>query len=162
MSENIINNNFSTLANNTPDIISVLKELNINTPSFSLDGYYSLAKVVSVYDGDTCKVIIPFKNDFYKWNVRLTGYDTPEMRPSRSKPNRDDEIKAAKAAKSFLKSKIMNSSSQLIYIKCGKFDKYGRLLAEIYTDINDNVSINQEMINNGHGYVYNGGTKRIY
>ena len=42
------------------------------------------------------KLLSPYQNDFYRWNVRLTGYDTPEMRPSRNKPNREDEIKAAK------------------------------------------------------------------
>ena len=162
MSENILNNNINNLSNNNPETISKLKDLTLSTSPFTLDGYYSVAKVVSVYDGDTCKVIIPYKNDFYRWNVRLTGYDTPEMRPSRNKPNREDEIKAAKLAKSFLKSRVMNNNNQIVYIKCGKFDKYGRLLAEIFTDINDNVSVNQEMISNGHGYAYDGGTKRIF
>ena len=90
--------NISNLSNNTHEILSKLKEKTLNTPILTLEGYFSVAKVVSVYDGDTCRVVIPFKGEFYKWNVRLDGYDTPEMRPSRSKPNRDVEIAAAKAA----------------------------------------------------------------
>lgn len=157
---NITNSN--NLSNNTPEIITRLKEQTINTPLLSLDGYYSVAKVVSVYDGDTCRVVIPFNDKFYKWNVRLDGYDTPEMRPSRSKPNREQEIMAAKEAKKFLISLVMAEPNQIVYIKCKNFDKYGRLLASIYIEPNDTVSVNDMMIQNGHGYVYNGGTKRVF
>ena len=160
---NISNNpNVSNLINNTPEILSKLKEKTINTPLLSLEGYYSVAKVVSVYDGDTCRVVIPFKGEFYKWNVRLDGYDTPEMRPSRSKPNRDAEIAAAKAAKKYLISLVMESPNQIVYIKCKDFDKYGRLLASIYIHPEDNVSVNEMMVQNGHGYNYDGGTKRVF
>lgn len=148
--------------NNVPEIISELKTKDLRTPSLSLNGYFSIAKVVSVYDGDTCRVVIPYKGEFYKWNVRLIGYDTPEMRPSRSKPNRDLEIQAARAAKKFLISQVMSTPEQLIFIKCQDFDKYGRLLAEIYINHDDYESVNQLMIDNNHGYPYNGGTKRVY
>ena len=37
------------------------------------------------------------------------------------------------------------------------FDKYGRLLVKLYK--NNNSLINDIMINEGHGYVYHGGTK---
>jgi endonuclease YncB( thermonuclease family) len=160
---NISNNlNINNLINNTPEILSKLKEKTINTPLLSLEGYFSAAKVVSVYDGDTCRVVIPFKGEFYKWNVRLDGYDTPEMRPSRSKPNRDAEIAAAKAAKKYLISLVMESPNQIVYIKCNDFDKYGRLLASIYIHPEDNVSVNEMMVQNGHGYNYDGGTKRVF
>ena len=70
------------------------------TPLFSLEDKVKLCKVVNVYDGDTCKVVFRLNNQIHRWNIRMDGYDTPEMRPSKSKPNRDEEIKAAKAAKS--------------------------------------------------------------
>jgi len=152
----------SNISNNNSEIIEQLKTKDIKTPTLSLDGYFTIAKVVSVYDGDTCRVVIPYKDDFYKWNVRLDGYDTPEMRPSKSKPNRDKEIEAAKEAKKFLISKVMNSPEQLIFIKCKKFDKYGRLLADIYLNMNDTISVNDLMVQNGHGYLYNGGTKKEF
>lgn len=155
-------NNIGQLSNNTPEILSKLKEKTLSTPLLSLEGYFSVAKVVSVYDGDTCRVVIPFKGEFYKWNVRLDGYDTPEMRPSRSKPNRDAEIAAAKEAKKYLMSLIMESPNQIIYIKCKDFDKYGRLLASIYIHPDDNVSVNEIMVQKGHGYNYDGGTKRVF
>lgn len=152
----------SNISNNNSEIIEQLKTKDITTPTLSLDGYYSIAKVVSVYDGDTCRVVIPYKNDFYKWNVRLDGYDTPEMRPSKNKPNRDKEIAAAKEAKKYLISQVMNTPDQLIFIKCKKFDKYGRLLADIFQNMGDTVSVNDLMVQNGHGYRYNGGTKKEF
>ena len=161
-SNNSNNDSNNNISNNTPEILSRLKEQTINTPVLSLEGYYSVAKVVSVYDGDTCRVVIPFKGEFYKWNVRLDGYDTPEMRPSRSKPNRDIEIAAAKAAKRYLMSLVMESPNQIVYIKCKDFDKYGRLLASIYIHPEDTVSVNEMMVQKGHGYIYDGGTKRVF
>lgn len=135
--------------------------VNNDTPLFSLEGNFVQCKVVDVYDGDTCKVVFPLNGEIYRWNVRLTGYDTPEMRPPRSQENRDEEIKAAHAAKIFLISKVMNEN-QLVYIKCGEFDKYGRLLGTLYVEETDEVSVNDLMIQHGHGYAYDGGTKKKF
>ena len=38
------------------------------------------AKVISVYDGDTIKALFPLNGVMYKWNCRLVGIDTPEIR----------------------------------------------------------------------------------
>lgn len=135
--------------------------VNNDTPLFSLDGNFVECKVVDVYDGDTCKVVFPLNQKMYRWNVRLTGYDTPEMRPPRSQENRDEEINAARLARDFLKSKVMNDD-QLVFIKCGEFDKYGRLLGTLFINQEDEVSVNDLMIQNGHGYAYDGGTKREF
>ena len=140
---------------------SELQNCNNKTPMFSLENKIKLCKVVNVYDGDTCKVVFKLNNELCRWNIRMTGYDTPEMRPPRNQPNREIEIAAAKEAKAFLISKIMNEN-QLVYIKCGKFDKYGRLLGEIFINKNDKKSINQIMIDEGHGYAYEGGTKKAF
>ena len=135
--------------------------VNNDTPLFSLDGNFVECKVVDVYDGDTCKVVFPLNQKMYRWNVRLTGYDTPEMRPPRSQENREQEINAARLARDFLKSKVMNDD-QLVFIKCGEFDKYGRLLGTLFINQEDEVSVNDLMIQNGHGYAYDGGTKREF
>ena len=52
----------------------------IDAPMFSFKDQTIEAKVVSVYDGDTIKVVFPLSNVYYKWNCRLTGVDTPEIR----------------------------------------------------------------------------------
>ena len=48
--------------------------------------------------------------------------------------------------------------SKLIKIECLEFDKYGRILIKAYNNVNDK-SINEIMVEEGHGRWYDGGTK---
>jgi endonuclease YncB( thermonuclease family) len=61
---------------------------------------------------------------------------------------------------------LCSNSRKLITIKCYEFDKYGRLLIEIFdkTDksLNPKNSINQEMINKNYAVEYDGGTKKEF
>ena len=130
---------------------------------FSLAGETHVAKVVNIYDGDTCKIVIKMGGRLVKFTCRMNGYDCPEMKPSKDKKNRDKEIAAAKAAKGKL-IELVGGEEQLVFAKCGKFDKYGRLLVDMYVDnpISGNVkSVNQMMMDEGHGYSYDGGTKKV-
>ena len=52
------------------------------------------------------------------------------------------------------------NENQLVYLKCGKFDKYGRLLGYVYIE-DDTESVNEMMIKNNHAYEYHGGTKKV-
>ena len=141
------------------DICSVLKNCDKKL-KFSLKGLTKLCKVASVYDGDTCNVVFDHNGVINRWNVRMNGYDTPEMRPSKKLPNRDEIKKKAIESRDFLKSLVFNDH-QLVYIKCGEFDKYGRLLGDLFINENDDESVNSLMIKNGHGYEYHGGTKKV-
>jgi micrococcal nuclease len=117
-----------------------------------------LCKVVDIYDGDTCTIILKNNGQFQKYKVRMNGYDSPEMKPLKNIKNRDKIIKNAQAAKLALSNIILN---KIVTIKCGKWDKYGRLLGTIYIKENrNNININQWMIKNNYGYVYNGGKKK--
>ena len=142
------------------EIINKLQKCDKKTPKFTLDGEIKLCKVVDIYDGDTCRVVFNHNNHINKWNIRMTGYDTPEMRPSKSLPNRDKIKAKAVESKMYLKSLIMKEN-QFVYLKCGTFDKYGRLLGEMYINKEDTVSVNQQMIDNKYGYEYHGGTKKV-
>ena len=139
--------------------IEKLLKCDNNICKFSLEGEYKLCKVVDVYDGDTCKVVFDLNGNLYKWNIRMEGYDTPEMRISRKDPDRKEKKQKAIDAKMFLKNLIMGDN-QLVYIKCGEFDKYGRLLGKIYINEKDTISVNEQMVSNNYGYVYHGGTKQ--
>jgi micrococcal nuclease len=116
---------------------------------FSLNNLETKAKVVSVYDGDTVTLVFKFANDFYKWNCRLNGIDTPEMK---SKDN--DEKAFAIKARDFLREQILG---KIVDIKCGDFDKYGRLLISIF--IENDINISDLMISEGYAKSYFGGTK---
>jgi len=141
------------------ELICKLKTFDKKTPKFSLEGIVKLCKVVDIYDGDSCRVVFQHNNIFNKWNIRMNGYDSPEMRPSKKLENRDEIKKKAIESKNYLKSLIMNEN-QLVYLKCNGFDKYGRLLGNIYITKEDTQSVNDLMIENNHGYEYHGGTKK--
>ena len=118
---------------------------------FSLDGETHLAKVVSVYDGDTIKVVFPIFNTPYKWNCRVNGVDTPELR------TRDEsEKKNGYYVRDRLREKILN---KMVKVKCGEFDKYGRLLADIYID---KLHVNKWLIDRKYAFAYDGGTKQSW
>ena len=71
--------------------------------------------------------------------------------------NRKKIIQNAKIAKEYLKTLINN---KLVILHAKKFDKYGRLLVDIYSQNDTNMSINAKMIQSGNGYEYHGGKKR--
>ena len=147
-------------------------------PKFSLQNRRFQPKVVDIYDADTCKVIFFLDDQFVKFNCRLLGIDTPEMKPSRNKPGRDKEKIKAKQARNRLvqlctniKCKIATlykkkqvkellcKNTKIIQIICYDFDKYGRLLIEI-SDLDDTKTFNQVLIDEGYAYKYDGGTKK--
>ena len=138
-------------------------------PKFSLNGMRKNCKVLKIYDGDTLWIASTLFNDkLYRFNVRMLGYDSPEMKPSLKNPDRDSEIIAAKSAKKYLEDLILN---KIVNVRFYEFDKYGRPLCEIYTTISDKkclfstkekVCVNDLMIEKGHGYPYTGGTKKKF
>ncbi len=133
---------------------------------FSFDGYQCQAKVTSVYDGDTLRVVFVYRSEVIQYKVRMLGYDSPEMRPLRSAPNREVTKAAALRAKAAISERVLG---KIVTMKCGGFDKYGRLLATLYTGgvpegghaalTMDEQSVNDWMIASGYGVPYDGGTK---
>ena len=124
-----------------------------DAPLFSLEGQELKAKVVSVYDGDTIKCVFPLNDKLFKWNCRLSGVDTPELR-TRNK----NEKKFGYQVRDNLREKILG---KVITLKCGEFDKYGRLLATVKCD-GDKCSVNDWLIENDYAFKYDGGTKKSW
>ena len=121
------------------------------------------AKVVRVIDGDTVDVDIDLGFGIWQKNerVRIMGIDTPESR------TRDLEEKAkgleAKARLIELLDKV-SAKPGFFRIRSHGLGKYGRLLGELFImDNNGNsISINQQLIEEGHAYVYDGGKKKVF
>lgn len=133
---------------------------NINTddiPYFTWEGKQFKSKPCNIYDGDTLSMCWIDNGRIIKYRFRCLGYDSPEMRPLKSLPNRDEEIRKAKLAKERLTELV--TKMPYVTIHCGKFDKYGRILANIYNGV-DEKSVNDIMVEEGHGYEYFGGTKK--
>lgn len=142
----------------TKSILKITNEKKIK--KFSLKGQKFIAKVVSVYDGDTIVVLIRYRMKTHKFRVRMLGYDSPEMKPRHDNPNKYAIKEAALQAKMKLLEKI---DQKIVKLDCGDFDKYGRLLGTVYLRENcckSSININQWMIDNNYGYKYDGGRKR--
>ena len=120
--------------------------------NFSYEGRECLGKVVKVYDGDTVHIVFPLTDKepdrLYKWTCRLINVDTPELRTKNLK-----EKEFGKKVRDFLKEKILN---KIVMVKCLDFDKYGRLLVEIFFE---EENINKWLIEEGYAKKYYGGTK---
>ena len=140
---------FSTL---NKDDCKLLETLTTKTNKFSLNGYKTFAKCVHAYDGDTVHVVfkMPSSNDCYKWVIRIMGIDTPEIK-SKNKYEKQLAVKA----RDFLRELILD---KFIIIECLDFDKYGRLLGNLYIEGNEK-SISNMMIEKGFAKAYDGGTK---
>ena len=132
-----------------------------NTPTYSLKGIRTRCKVVEVYDGDTLWIVISLHGSLYKYKIRMLGYDSPEMKPLLSQANRDLEIQAAVRAKEHLIG-LLNGKE--VVVEFMEYDKYGRPLAKLYTYVsgygcigsNDDVCINDQMVQDGHGKIVDG------
>jgi endonuclease YncB( thermonuclease family) len=146
-----------------------------NVTKENYDGVF-VAKVVSVYDGDTCDVVFSTHDSrLVRETIRIYGIDTPEMRGGSVED----------------KQRAMLARSRLIELTCGvtlgpdemktgfpdhrllikmqtygKRDNFGRLLGTLYPydtaklggDISDaldfNESFNQVMINERLAVIY--------
>lgn len=150
-----------------------LKYFNNETPLFSLNGKKTFARVVNVTDGDTISVVLPIFDNYFKFNVRLNGIDTCEIH-SKNEIIKDKGLKAKYRLIELLcpSEKINNiicstrkqiidifhKNICLIWLECLEFDKYGRLLGNIYID-NKTKNVSNILIDEKLAYKYDGSTK---
>ncbi len=130
-------------------------------PYFTFKGKRLKCRYCNIYDGDTFTIIFIYNGEKIKYKARCLGYDTPEMKPPLKQPDREKEIEAAKKAKARFTELLDKSKDNIIEVECFEFDKYGRILVNVYNGI-DNDSLNNIMIKEGHGKPYDGGTKEKF
>ena len=127
------------------------------TSTFTLKDTTVEAKCVDVYDGDTVKLVLnlPINGDLYRWNCRIARVDTPELRTRNIK-----EKQFGYQVRDILREKILN---KVVMVKCGDFDKYGRLLVEIMVEkAGETDNISDWLIENQYAFSYGGGTKKTW
>ena len=151
--------------------MSNLEESNDDVPFFSFAGQEISAKIVDVYDADSARAVIERNGELQKFSIRLSGIDTPEKR-SRNPTER----RAAKAAlarlleilgvesECVMRKKVRSACARcrtLVRLRCGAFDKYGRLLCDIIVgdDRGGERSANEELVRMGVAKRYDGGRK---
>lgn len=163
---------------------SHLHHQTLDTPLFTLNGQTHWAKCVKCYDADTIHIVVRFNDTYVRFRCRLQGIDTAELRSKDA-----DEKKHARIARDWLTELILN---KLIVVRCGTFDKYGRVLVNVFVppvssslhavggtslqNENDTkqqnknkemntdalVSVNQQLIDEGYAYAYAGGRRRLF
>lgn len=113
---------------------------------------YEKAKVLSIVDGDTVKVIYHQKGE----SIRLIGIDTPEAKPNkkamedaqRTKSDLGTIISQGKKATFFVKGLVRPGDLLSIEFDVRTRDKYGRLLAYLY--LADGKMLNEEIVKAGY------------
>jgi endonuclease YncB( thermonuclease family) len=114
--------------------------------------------VIKVYDGDTITIAakLPYDSSpLYRFQVRLKGIDSPEI-----KGKLEEEKKAAEISKAALESLILHKT---VMLKNQGQEKYGRILADIYIDSpNGNIHVNQWLIDKEYAVRYNGKKKEEF
>ena len=125
--------------------------LSLNTYAAKQYGSVTVSKVISVYDGDTFRVNIDSLPPIVGKNipVRLEGVDTPEIN---GKCQYEKDL--ALEARDFVRSKLSNAVE--ILLNDLQRGKYFRIVAKVYID---GVSLEEELLQNGLAYQYNGGKK---
>ena len=118
-----------------------------------------MTEIKKVLDGDTIDVIIDLGFDLAKTErVRIAGVDTPEKR-TRNLEEKALGIDATEWLKDKLEGAINGDDDLIIRTELdGGVGKYGRLLGWCY--IGDAiVSLNEQMIDQGYAWAYDGGKK---
>ncbi len=114
-------------------------------------GTVMASKIISIYDGDTFRVNIDLLPPIIGRNIpiRMNGIDTPEIR-GKCQYEKNIAIKA----RDFVRDKLNNAEEiKLTNLQRGK---YFRIIANVMVD---GVSLEQELLDNGLAYNYNGGKK---
>ncbi len=106
--------------------------------------YFYRAEVVSVYDGDTCRVNVDlgFNTKLMNEKIRLSKIDAPELR--------GESREAGLASRDFLRELILGKEIYLETEKDRK-GKYGRYLGTIWVQ-NENgeyINVNELLIEKG-------------
>ena len=121
---------------------------------------FRVIEITKVLDGDTIDVLIDLGFDLYKKErVRIAGVDTPEKR------TRDLEEKALGIdATNWLKDKLegaINGDDDLVIRTelVRGVGKYGCLLGWLYIG-HAELSLNEQIIDEGYAWSYDGGTKQ--
>ena len=117
---------------------------------------YRIRSVHKVVDGDTIDADIDLGFDIsLTKRIRLAGIDTPESRTTDAY-----EKKLGIEVKDWLKERLKFAKDILIKTELpDSTEKYGRIIGHLFIN-GEEISINNQMINEGYAWEYDGGTKK--
>jgi len=124
---------------------------------------YRIKSVLKVVDGDTIDAAIDLGFDIsLTKRIRLAGIDTPESRTTDVK-----EKALGLEVKEWLKKKLEGQTDIIVKTELpDSTEKYGRILGHLFigdkevSAVNKKKSVNNQMIEEGYAWEYDGGTKK--
>jgi endonuclease YncB( thermonuclease family) len=129
-----------------------LEALSAPAPLFSLAGRTLPARVHRIYDGDSCYVTVAMDDTAVPvtFKARLNGIDTPELRGASA---------AEKACGIIARNRLRELLPETLIVcaVCGTWDKYGRVLVDLY--LADGTSVNRLLVAEGLAVPYDGGRR---
>ncbi len=131
------------------ELESISKKCDMAVP-YSLENRSVIGKVVRVIDGDSVVVSIPIGDTYYKIHIRIRDLDCPETR-TRLLVEKELGFKAKAHVENLV-------GTNLVVLKLGDFDKFGRLLADIHTE--DGTNVAESLIESNLGRFYDGSGPR--
>jgi len=117
---------------------------------------YRIKSVGKVVDGDTIDADIDLGFDIsLTKRIRLAGIDTPESRTADA-----NEKKLGLEAKDWLKHRLQFAKDIIIKTELpDSTEKYGRIIGHLFIN-GEETSLNNQMIEEGYAWAYDGGTKQ--
>lgn len=120
-----------------------------------MDRFCYEAEVLKVVDGDTLDLMIDLGFDVHhKIRVRLYGLNTPESRTTDA-----EEKQRGLKAKTYTSDWIKKSETIFIQTIKDKTEKYGRILAKVYSNDKLEKCLNDDLISSGNAVEYFGGKR---
>ena len=143
-------------------VYGILENNNKQIKKINMEKYIYRGKLDRVVDGDTIDAMIDVGFDIWiKKRIRFVGIDAWESRTR----NLEEKAKGL-VAKERLQVLLNEVSSKPGYfrIKSHGVGKYGRVLGQIFIVDKDGKQwdINETLVTEGHGYIYDGGTKKTF
>ena len=122
------------------------------------DRFFYQSKVLHVVDGDTLDLMIDLGfNVHHQIRVRLYGVDTPESRTTNLV-----EKAAGLKSKEFVTQWVAKYPYAFIQTLKDKNEKYGRILANMYSDEARTNCLNTELVSSGFAKAYFGDKKEAF
>ena len=113
------------------------------------------SKLKRVVDGDTIDAYIDLGfNVHVDKRIRFMGIDTPESR------TRDLTEKRYGLGAKYRLIEMLEANGNVFVLKSHGTGKFGRVLGELFHHHEDDYSINQMLIDEGHAVAYFGGSKQ--
>jgi len=164
------------------ELLHLLRADTDQCPVFAVAEQWRYVRTVRVVDGDTveallCAQLNPYDvrcASVYRVRLRLYGIDTPESRPPRSDPDRDEIKEAAQRARLGLEGVLFGGLTnraphlhahavQIAYFRGS--DAFGRLLCDLHVlddegSLDTALCVNQHLIDNGLAVPYDPAARR--